>query len=66
VGLAVGIVGAFGVTRLIQQQLYGVAPTDAITFTAVGLLFALVGSMACLVPGMRAARQDPVRALQTE
>jgi putative ABC transport system permease protein len=66
IGLVVGIGGAIGVTRLIQQQLYGVAPTDPVTFAAVGLLFALVGLMACLVPGMRAARQDPVRALQTE
>jgi putative ABC transport system permease protein len=66
IGLVVGIGGAIGVTRLIQEQLYGVAPTDLVTFAAVSVLFALVGVLACLMPGMRAARQDPVRALQAE
>jgi putative ABC transport system permease protein len=66
VGLAVGLAGAFGLTRFIQQQLFGVQPTDPATFATVGVLFMLVGTVACLVPGWRAVRIDPARTLQVE
>ncbi len=65
-GLAVGVVGAFGVTRLIQQQLFGVQPTDATTFVAASIVLAAIGLIACLVPAWRAVRVHPMVALQAE
>jgi ABC-type antimicrobial peptide transport system permease subunit len=66
IGLVGGLAGAVGVTRFIQQQLFGVQPTDPTTFATVGLLFIVVGSIACLIPGWRAVRIDPARTLQVE
>jgi putative ABC transport system permease protein len=66
IGLGVGIAGAFGATRLIQQQLFNVAPTDPMTFAGVVLVFSLVGLAACVVPAWRAVRLDPVETLQAE
>jgi putative ABC transport system permease protein len=66
IGLAVGIAGAVGATRLIQQQLFDVAPTDPMTFAGVVVLFALVGIAACVIPAWRAVRLDPVETLQAE
>jgi len=66
IGLVVGLAGAVGVTRFIQQQLFGVDPTDLTTFATVGALFLLVGTAACIVPGWRAVRVDPMRTLQAE
>jgi len=66
IGLAAGIAVALGATRLIQQQLFNVESTDAVTFLGVGVLFAVVGIAACLIPAWRAARLDPVETLQAE
>lgn len=66
IGLGLGIAGAFGATRLIQQQLFDVEPTDPMTFAGVGVLFALVGITACLIPAWRAVRLDPVETLHAE
>ena len=66
IGLGLGIAGAFGATRLIQQQLFNVEPTDPITFVGVGVLFAVVGFTACIIPAWRAVRLDPVETLQAE
>lgn len=66
IGLGLGIAGAFGATRLIQRQLFNVEPTDPLTFAGVGVLFALVGTAACLIPAWRAVRLDPVETLQAE
>ena len=65
-GLVLGLGGAFASTRLLQNQLYQVGTTDPWTFGGVAAGFLLVGMMACLVPGRRAARVDPVRAIQVE
>jgi putative ABC transport system permease protein len=65
-GIAVGLVGAFWVTRLIQQMLFTIEPTDPATFATVSLFFALVGLIACLIPAWRALRVDPLTALQAE
>jgi ABC-type antimicrobial peptide transport system permease subunit len=65
-GIVVGLAGAFALTRLIQQMLFGVEPADPTTFVAVSLFFAVVAIAACLVPALRAVRVDPVLALQTE
>jgi len=65
-GLAIGIAGAFGVTRLMEGMLYEIAPTDPATYVLVSLFFALVAVVASLLPAWRALRVDPVMALQTE
>jgi putative ABC transport system permease protein len=65
-GIVLGLVGAFWSTRLIQQMLFGVEPTDLTTFTAVSVCFAVVAVIACLVPAWRALRVDPLLALQAE
>jgi len=66
VGVGVGLVGAFGLTRLMATLLYGVAPTDPLTFGAVALLLSLVAVAACFFPARRAARVQPVEALHYE
>lgn len=64
IGLASGIVGAIGLTRLIQSMLYGVSGTDPVALlTAVGIL-GLAAFLACLVPALRATRIDPITALR--
>jgi putative ABC transport system permease protein len=65
-GLVIGVAGAFGATRLIQQQLFNVEPTDPLTFASVSVLFVFVAVIACLVPALRAVRTDPVKTLQAE
>jgi ABC-type antimicrobial peptide transport system permease subunit len=66
VGVAVGLVGAFGLTRLMASLLYGVAPTDPVTFGGVALLLMVVAVAACFFPARRAARVQPVEALHYE
>jgi ABC-type antimicrobial peptide transport system permease subunit len=65
-GLGVGLAGAFGVTRLLQGQLYQVGATDPFTFVSVGAGLLVVGVLASLLPARRATRVDPVRAIQVE
>jgi len=64
-GVAIGLAAAFGVTRLIASLLY-VSPTDALTFTGISTLLALVAILASLLPARRAARVDPLVALRQE
>jgi ABC-type antimicrobial peptide transport system permease subunit len=66
VGLAVGLGGALLAGRLIASQLYGVAPDDPVTISAVALLLLTVGVGACWIPARRAMRIDPMRALRFE
>jgi putative ABC transport system permease protein len=65
-GVAIGGAGAFVLTRLIQKLLFGVRPSDPITFVAVAALLATVAAAASLMPGLRATRVDPVTALRNE
>jgi predicted permease len=65
-GLAVGAMGAWWQTRLMEKMLYGVKPTDAATFVAVALTLLTVGAFACYVPARRATRIDPMCALRHE
>jgi predicted permease len=65
-GLVVGVVGAFGVTRLASSLLFEVRPSDPLTFAAVAGLITLVAVLACVVPARRATRVDPMVALREE
>ncbi len=65
-GIGIGVVAAVSLTRLMQSMLFGVKPTDPVTFTAVGLILCAVAVLACYVPARRAASVDPMQALRSE
>jgi predicted permease len=65
-GLALGIAGAFALSRLLASFLVGVTPTDPLTFAGVPLLLAAVALLATVIPAQRATRADPMSALRYE
>jgi predicted permease len=65
-GLALGLTGAFALTRVLRHLLFEVSATDPVTFAAVAALLLAVAFVACWLPARRAARVDPIVALRCE
>ena len=63
-GILIGLVGALALTRLMGTMLYGVRPTDPLTFISVAALLAAIAMLACYVPARRAMKVDPMEALR--
>jgi ABC-type antimicrobial peptide transport system permease subunit len=65
IGLVIGAVGAFALSRLMAGLLFGIRPNDAATFVVTGAVLLVIATLACLVPARRAATVDPMVALRS-
>ena len=65
-GLVVGVIAALALTRLMARYLFGVSPSDPLTYAVVALLLTTVALTACWIPARRATRVDPGNALRYE
>jgi predicted permease len=66
IGSAIGLVGAFMITRSLSALLFEITPLDAVSYSAAVALLGLISVCACLVPAWRASRVDPIIAMQSE
>jgi len=66
IGVAIGLAGALALGRVLANLIYGVKPTDPITFGAVSVLLAGVGLFASVIPAYRATRVEPMKTLRDE
>ena len=65
-GVAIGVAGALALTRFLATLLFGITPTDTLTFIVVSLVFFLIAMFASLIPARRATKVDPLTALRYE
>ena len=66
IGIGLGLVAAFGLSRFLGSMLYGISPTDPVTLAGISIFMLLVVLAACYIPARRATRIDPMTALRFE